>query len=212
MKYMTAVKGKLADRGERPPIDPPTAPLETPTGVAWERIEQAIESVTRHGRPATKEEIYEAFALPADSLRDDSKHFRLTIYSKDAAARKKIRDEVARGPAFEQWRPDLLLWDAPPDHWSLDGLLFTQGDEGALLETHDGRVLHHQPNLDVGPLIAALRRADPKRDPKNDPDLSKADPVFIDANFAKKYGPLLALGGIGCVLFFSRRGSPRPKG
>lgn len=197
--------------GERSPIAPPIVTGEIPTGVDWAKIDQGKEVIEMNGHRVTKDEAYEAFALPPDRLTDDSKFLRCTIYSPNTSAREKLRKELDQAVAFANWRSSMLVWDVPPDDWSVADIALPKGQEGVVLQAPDGKVLHHQGNLELQPLLVGLRKADPKRDPKIDPDASKEDPVFLSPELTKKYGPLGIVGCAGFLLWWSRFGSQRQR-
>jgi hypothetical protein len=163
-----------------------------------------------NGHPCTKKEAYAAVA--GDSLTDDSSLLRLTIVG-DEGTRKRVLADIDATPYLKDWKGKLVIRSYAPDHWAVKGLGFlAEGETFSLLVTlPTGEVLHRQADYSDGAegLSEALRRIDPNRDPKKDPDRRKSEEPSLDSlvEQLKKVPQLVwvVLGGLLLLWYLNKK-------
>jgi hypothetical protein len=137
------------------------------------------EVLTICGRRAERRELADALAGVANGQPvSDADRQRLTVIGTVEEC-KPVLDDLDKSPKLAGVKDKLLVKCYAPDHWAVKSVgLPADGHPTIVLqgppdEHGRGVVLHHATRYD-GPeaLAAAVRRADPNYDPRQDPDLN----------------------------------------
>lgn len=143
------------------------------------------------GKPITRVAAMEAIAQ--DKLTDDTKKWNLTVYSSDAAKRKKVVDDWASAPELKQWTSLIHLRDYDPttqtnklilEPMQLDRdtkfaksdfmlSLCSPGDSNGQATYY---VAYEYPGAVALAQIFQLRKVDPNYDPNKNPPLVPLPP------------------------------------
>ena len=188
------------------PISPPIRDQTIVTGCDVKQAVGQAEQCSVGGVPVTKEEAIKAIGFPCPDCPNPSKkspaaggRSYLIVVSSNAESRKVVEKEWNESPSFQPFRDHTAFWSVGPDHWSLDAG-FPRDGERILYQLPDRTIAHSQDSLDTRKLAEALRKADPRYDPKRDPDLSATcpwwgcgDSIFI---------PVMGTWIFGCVIFW----------
>jgi hypothetical protein len=161
-------------------------------GVDKDRIEGPKYEV--RGKQVSRQEAIDAVT---GAIPDESKKLHLTVIG-PADARARVLEDLKKEP-LAGLADRLLVQAYDPSHWAVkDAGFVTGGSPTVYLQARDGKVLHRQDSYD-GPqkLAEAIRRADPKYDPKADPNLtSPLGGVLALFNQIPPVGWLLVGGGV----------------
>lgn len=121
-----------------------------------------------NGRPIAQGDALQAVK---EGLPADQDLLRVTVFGSESQRQRVVAD-LTRAPAG--LRDRFLVQAYPPTHWVANGAGFhVGGDPTVYLQAPDGTVLHRQDDYHDGAegLYGAIRKADPRYVPGNDPDL-----------------------------------------
>jgi hypothetical protein len=105
---------------------------------------------------------------------DDRDQLCVTVIGEEVN-RRQVLDDLDRAPALTPWKGRLKIHGYEPTHWAVQDAGFkTDGRPTIYVQAPDGKVLHRQDEY-RGPeaLAEVLRKADPRYQPANDPDLNR---------------------------------------
>lgn len=191
------------------PIPPPKQTEKILTGVMLDKLSSEAEVCEVNGVPVTCETAIKSLTdSSANGLQDDSQCVRVTIVAKEGKDRAALRKEIETGETFAPWRDHIRLWDAPPDHWSLECGFPTAAD-GVIMQTSDGVVGWRQEDLSHEKVREGLRKILPQYDPKKDPGILRW--LSPELAFITEHKGALVLGGLGVLLLLLKR-NPPPQG
>lgn len=123
-------------------------------------------------RATSRQHVYESVSK---SVPDDSGKPRVTVTG-SSDQRQRFRNDWYTSPEAADVRNKALLWDVPPDHWSLrdnvngTAMFDIAGNPTIYCQAPDGRVLHRQADYRGPDDFQALRRAIDDYQSKKDPD------------------------------------------
>jgi hypothetical protein len=186
----------------RPPHEPP---VSDNFGVRHDK-RNGQSSYRVNGREVSREQVLQA--LQDARLPDDRALLRLTVIGPDAE-RQRVVNDLRTHPALAPFQGQLVVHDYPPTHWAVQCGFKTDGRPTIYLQQPDGTVLHRQDDYG-GPeqLAAALRRAQPNYNPKNDPDRSKLLPWLPRLVLSKVPAWAWVAAGAALVLLLRKETKP----
>jgi hypothetical protein len=158
------------------------------------------------GREVTRKQAFEI--LTQDGLIDDSRKLRLTVVGSDDLC-KRVLNDLNTVQGLSELKDHLLVQAYEPDEWPIKGL----GMDGVTVQAppdKDGRgkVLFRLRNYDPNLLLIQLRKADPNRNPANDPDPARPLDSWV-SQVKQLPGYVWLIGGACLYLLWTRRGESK---